>query len=157
MLHIVKLVLKFEARNWRKVLEKSKFSRHVVLRNPRGFTMVEMMIVVAIIVVLAAVAIPFFNSYTLKTKNRMVEQNFHLAVRYVKAICQENSDCIEDTIISNLGRKNTKNPCGAGKPFIASDPQNGQVKIDVQADHVTVTGLDCSNPANTFTETVHIE
>jgi len=122
-----------------------------------GFSMVEMMIVVAIIVVLAAVAVPFFNSYTLKTKNRMVKQNFDLAVRYVKAACQESSDCIQDQIINNLGRKNTRNPCGAGKPFIAADPQRGQVKIEVNGNHVAVTGKDCSEPPETFSATVSIE
>jgi len=123
----------------------------------KGFSMVEMMIVVAIIAILATVAIPFFNSYTLKTKNRMVEHNFNLAIRYVKATCQESSSCIQDQIIANLGRKNTNNPCGAGKPFIASDPQSGQIKIAVNSDNVTIIGKDCSDPPNTFSETVYIE
>ncbi len=125
-----------------------------------GFSMVELMIVVAIIVVLAAVAIPFYNSYTLRTKNKMVRQNFDLAVRFVKATCQERSDCIEDNLVNDLGRRNMHNPCGAGKPFISTSEGNatrGQVKIEVQANQVLISGLDCGNPPDSFSETIHLE
>ncbi len=123
----------------------------------RGFSMVELLIVVAIIVVLAAVAIPFFNSYTLRTKNKMVRQNFDLAVRFVKAICQERADCIENDLIANLGRKNHRNPCGAGDPFVSGNATRGQVQIDVQQDQVVISGVDCSEPPDTFSAVVHLE
>ncbi len=39
-------------------------------RSERGFTLIELMIVVAIIAILAAIALPAYQSYTIKSANR---------------------------------------------------------------------------------------
>ena len=41
-------------------------------RNQKGFTLIELMIVIAIIGILAAIAIPQFNSYRAKSYNSAV-------------------------------------------------------------------------------------
>ena len=46
-----------------------------MLRNQRGFTLVELMIVIVIIGVLAAIAVPAYSSYVSKAKERTCEAN----------------------------------------------------------------------------------
>lgn len=46
-----------------------------MLRNQRGFTLVELMIVIVIIGVLAAIAVPAYSSYVSRAQKRTCEAN----------------------------------------------------------------------------------
>ena len=61
-----------------------------ILRNRNGFTLVELMIVVAIIGILAAVAIPSFQNYQFTSKRSEAYTNLNALVKAQKSFYAEN-------------------------------------------------------------------
>jgi type IV pilus assembly protein PilA len=55
------------------------------MKKHSGFTLIELMIVVAIIAILAAIAIPAYNNYIREARMAKVTDHFDSAIRYSKS------------------------------------------------------------------------
>lgn len=76
------------------------------MNKQKGFTLIELMIVVAIIGILAAIALPAYNNYTAKAKFSEVV----MAVAPVKtalSVCAQTGDCVSGTAFNSTGGSGT--------------------------------------------------
>ncbi len=82
------------------------------LKNRKGFTLIELMIVVAIIAILAAIAVPQYKAYVMKARNKKAIAQVQLA-RNAEASLQEQIDCYGITSSGTLTATGGGNGTGA--------------------------------------------
>jgi type IV pilus assembly protein PilA len=94
--------------------------------NQRGFTLIELMIVVAIIAILAAIAIPAYQNYLIRTQ---VTEGISLATGAKAAVWD---------FYSNTGRYPDSNE-SAGLPSATSITGTYVAQVDVASGKITAT------------------
>ena len=104
-----------------------------MLKNTNGFTLIELMIVVAIIGVLAAIAYPSYQSYVIKTKRADMMSEMHNIASEIEArkLAQGSYSNISDQVKTD---------------FAKAYPEQGTALYDVSIEPTTLTP-----PNNTLT------
>lgn len=104
------------------------------MKRQSGFTLIELMIVVAIVAILAAIALPAYQSYTKKAK----------ATEITAAMGQVKTDleiCVQTTGVAS-GSTATCDATGSSSTFVAS--VSGSAGTTSGAD-ATITGMGASD------------
>lgn len=113
------------------------------IRNTKGFTLIELMIVVAIIGILAAIAIPNFLNYQCKSKQSEAKQSLGTLAKDMQAYAAEH-----DTYPSDIANLNWEAK-GDTRYNYTIDAADGIASFTIQADAPAGT-LD-ANTADTWT------
>lgn len=97
-------------------------------KNNKGFTLMELLIVIAIIVVLVAIAIPVFNAQLEKAREATDMANIRAAYAEVSAELIMNEDATEQTVEAVQTKANWQVKDGATTVEIGGQDVEAKVK-----------------------------
>ena len=96
-----------------------------MLRNPKGFTLIELMIVVVIIGILAAIAIPNFIAMQNRAKEGSTKSNMHTVQLAAEDYGVQNDGVYAATMSVGTTSANFQLPSAFKNPFDASTGSGG--------------------------------
>jgi type IV pilus assembly protein PilA len=100
------------------------------MKKQTGFTLIELMIVVAIIAILAAIAIPAYNQYIREARMAKVTDHYDTAIRAIKAEFGKRAAAaargntpvtLTDPIVWNIINPENRTAPGGGPAFAAAE------------------------------------
>ena len=122
-----------------------------MLRNSKGFTLIELMIVVVIIGILAAIAIPNFIAMQARAKEASVKSNCHTVQLAAEDYAVQN-DGVYSAAIANLVPL-LPGAAALANPFTraATEPVDGAAANPGETGYVVITDAAGANVGYTIT------
>jgi len=122
----------------------------------RGFTLIELMIVVAIIGILAAVAIPAFMDYMKRSKKTEASLQLNKIGKNAKRAYSENSSYVVGTAAQLPAKPGAGGCCGGPNNHCTKNPTGFAAdttwkNLDFQIDEDSLFYYDYTGTATTFT------
>jgi prepilin-type N-terminal cleavage/methylation domain-containing protein len=122
----------------------------------RGFTLIELMIVVAIIGILAAVAIPAFMDYMKRSKKTEASLQLNKIGKNSKRVYSENSAYVSGTVTATPAKPGSGGCCGGPNNHCAAVPATFAAdatwkQLDFQIDEPSLFYYSYTGTATAFT------
>ncbi len=109
---------------------------HKPCGNEKGFTLVELMVVIVIIGILVAIAVPIYNSVTAGARESAYEANERILKGAAAMYFAENGP-VDDPITKDTNHLNPyleswpENPLGTGE-FVVNIEEDGTITIEIE-------------------------
>ncbi len=128
------------------------------MKKQTGFTLIELMIVVAIIAILAAIAIPAYNQYIREARMAKVNDHYDNAIRVTRAELAKRAAAsargatvaalTDASLMAAVNPDNRSAPQGGVSAYIkAGDPTNGVILLSVTSGTVGSETIQINRPA----------